>query len=556
MTVQLYLGDCLDVMAEMDADSVDSIVTDPPYGLSFMGKEWDHGVPGIPFWTEALRVAKPGAHLLAFGSTRTHHRLACAIEDAGWEIRDTVMWVYAQGFPKSLDVSKAIDKAAGAEREVIGRDPYYSAGRRRTFGDGEKYGTQKGSDEETAWTTAPATDAARTWDGWGTALKPSYEPIIVARKPIVGTVAANVLEYGTGAINIDGCRVGGVVPQVTQGGQRSRGGIMNATGGERGTPSRPHTLGRWPANLILTYAEDNELAGFPKTNGQSAARFFYNAPLGAVELLFCRAESIIGAWRIPCSNDANSAESSSTLSSQVAASALNDAAILASLGATRLGAVSGLSTSVTATEYERLLTTLITAILSIGSDVLRAPPPGRPIPNGCLASIVETPGQTDTTTIMISHWKSGGSADAATFDIMPLSQALGEAGSASRLRYCAKASKSDRDEGLDGMGETEGHSVYSAMAGTPEHGTNMTTVSRHNPHPTVKPTALMRWLVRLVTPPGGVVLDPFMGSGSTGKAAALEGFSFVGIEMDAEYLEIARRRIEHAQMQPTLDGLG
>ena len=167
----VHHGDCREVMATLDAESVDAIVCDPPYGLSFMGKGWDHGVPGVEFWVEALRVAKPGAHLLAFGGTRTYHRLACAIEDAGWEIRDCVMWVYGSGFPKSHDVSKAIDKAAGAEREVIG----YSKGMSGSVHGG---GQSVGIDDPI---TAPATDAARQWSGWGTALKPSHEPVIVAR---------------------------------------------------------------------------------------------------------------------------------------------------------------------------------------------------------------------------------------------------------------------------------------------------------------------------------------------------------------------------------------
>ena len=180
----LRCGDSLQVMPTLAPDSVDAIVTDPPYGLTFMGKEWDRGVPGVEFWREAIRVAKPGAHLLAFGGTRTFHRLTCAIEDAGWEIRDCVMWVYGSGFPKSLDVSKAIDKAAGAEREVTGQ-----MGKCGMATAAENYeGNEKWSGLRR---DTPATDAARKWSGWGTALKPSWEPVIVARKPCEGTVAAN-----------------------------------------------------------------------------------------------------------------------------------------------------------------------------------------------------------------------------------------------------------------------------------------------------------------------------------------------------------------------------
>jgi len=207
---EVHEGDCRDVLAAREPDSVDAIVTDPPYGLRFMGKEWDHGVPGVEFWQAALRVLKPGGHLLAFGGTRTHHRLACAIEDAGFEIRDCLMWLYGQGFPKSHDISKAIDKAAGAEREVVGkRNP--SPERKTWSSRGSQAGYGGYAQEECVGgreVTAPATEAARKWDGWGTALKPAVEYIILARKPFKGTVADNVLKYGTGALNIDGCRIG------------------------------------------------------------------------------------------------------------------------------------------------------------------------------------------------------------------------------------------------------------------------------------------------------------------------------------------------------------
>jgi site-specific DNA-methyltransferase (adenine-specific) len=392
----LHHGDCREVMATLDANSVDAIVCDPPYGLSFMGKGWDHGVPGVEFWTEAARVAKPGAHLLAFGGTRTYHRLACAIEDAGWEIRDCVMWVYGSGFPKSHDVSKAIDKAAGAERDRIRGV--------RSAVVGATYAGDEWSREfkDSVLSSDPITDAARQWSGWGTALKPAWEPIIVARKPLVGTVAENVLTHGTGGINVDGCRVDS---NGTHGSARSAGRgagyeAHNLPGrkygnGLGGIVAPPHTLGRWPANLIHDGSEEVEsLTG-------SAARFF----------------------------------------------------------------------------------------------------------------------------------------------------------------YCAKASKADRDEGCEGLPQTIKQSV---AHGDKRHGTlpytneprEMNPRPRGNHHPTVKPTALMRYLCRLVTPPGGVVLDPFAGSGSTGKAAVAKGFRFIGIEREAEYVEIARARIAAAtEDRPLLEAV-
>ncbi len=380
----ILLGDCRDVMATLDAVSIDSIVTDPPYGLSFMGKGWDHGVPGADFWIEAMRVTKPGAHLLAFGGTRTYHRLACAIEDAGWEIRDCVMWVYGSGLPKSHDVSKAIDKAAGAEREI----------------------------------TAPVTEDAKRWNGWGTALKPAYEPIIVARKPLVGTVAENVLTHGTGGINVDGCRVGRDTGDVSgwslSGSKASENRAMS--GGNYARDAKPDADGRWPANLIHD-GSDEVTAGFPNAGGGFGKR-----------------------------------------------GALNG-------GATSCGFKGGMQ--------------------EVG---------------------------------------------------------YGDSGSAARFFYCAKASKSDRDEGCDELPSKQ-MGLYAQdewsrqhMGSTPD----ARREARHNTHPTVKPTALMRYLCRLVTPPGGLVLDPFAGSGSTGKAAILEGFRFVGIEQDETYAAIARARIDDA----------
>jgi DNA modification methylase len=377
MSWTIHHGDCREVMATLDAGSVDAIVTDPPYGLSFMGKGWDHGVPGVEFWTEALRVAKPGAHLLAFGGTRTYHRLACAIEDAGWEIRDCVMWVYGSGFPKSHDVSKAIDKAAGAQREVVGSKITGRALGGSNWRDGDAGG------QETIQVTAPATPAARQWSGWGTALKPAWEPIIVSRKPLVGTVADNVLTHGTGAINVDGCRVGTeTIIQRHADFSLAHGNKLGAGNTRSGDGTTTQTTGRWPANLIHDGSE----------------------------------------------------------------------------------------------------------------EVLRL------------------------------------------------------TGSAARFFYCAKASKADRDEGCEWLEAKARPTMGSGIGGQPDQ----SRANNRNTHPTVKPTSLMRYLCRLVTPPGGIVLDPFTGSGSTGKGALLEGFRFIGIEREAEYVEIARARIGAAVPEPTL----
>ena len=419
--VTLYGMDCRDAMGLfMDENSVDSIVTDPPYGLGFMGKEWDHGVPSVEFWKHAYDVLKPGGHLLAFSGSRTYHRMVCAIEDAGFEIRDQIMWVYGSGFPKSLDVSKAIDKAAGAEREVVGR---------KTRPDGTQRTTEGGRDSTTfianavsgdAFETTPSTDAAQQWQGWGTALKPAHEPICVARKPLIGTVAANVLHWGTGAINVDGCRVaGGEIANA--GGTRRSGGIMGASEPLGGW--EPQHTGRWPANLIHD-GSDEVLAAFPVTKSGSL-----------------------------------------TAAQQV---------------------------------------------------------------NGGFAGTVNCYG---TAT-------AGGTNEYAANE-----------GSAARFFYCAKASKKDRDERMDDAPDlvlAMSNQAKAELARGNMHegdsGINSAKVRKNN-HPTVKPTDLMAYLCRLVTPPGGVILDPFMGSGSTGKAALREGFRFIGCELDDGYMAIATARL-------------
>lgn len=262
----IHHGDCLDVMRGFDPGLIDSIITDPPYGLSFMGKGWDHGVPGVPYWAEMLRVAKPGAMLLAFGGTRTFHRLTCAIEDAGWEIRDCLMWLYGSGFPKSMDISKAIDKAAGAEREVVGKSNRHVSGKPEQRTEGL---CGSSTFQETVgmgmYVTAPATDPAKLWDGWGTALKPAWEPIILAMKPLDGTFSANAQTHGVAGLNIDGCRI----PTTDKlGGGHSTSGQQMGEGWSRPWMSDPQAvaanaarsqasvakseeLGRWPANVIL-----------------------------------------------------------------------------------------------------------------------------------------------------------------------------------------------------------------------------------------------------------------------------------------------------------------
>lgn len=262
MDYTLYVGDCLDWMATMPDNTYNAVFCDPPYGISFMNKRWDHGVPSVAVWEQAYRVCKPGAVLMAFGGTRTWHRLAVNIEDAGWEMFDTIMYVYGSGFPKSHDISKAIDKAAGAERAVVGISS-------RCTGPSQKEGYRgthtfrESSDNPGNLITAPATPEAAAWDGYGSALKPSYEPILCFRKPLESTYAHSALTYGTGAINVDGCRVdsNGTHASAARAGNGSGRQTANANGsaygkGLGGVIAEPHPQGRFPANLIHDGSDD------------------------------------------------------------------------------------------------------------------------------------------------------------------------------------------------------------------------------------------------------------------------------------------------------------
>jgi DNA modification methylase len=432
--MQLLKGDCLEVMATLDANSVDTIITDPPYGLSFMGKEWDHGIPGEAFWREALRVAKPGAILMACGGTRTYHRLTCAIEDAGWEIRDCMMFLYGSGFPKSHDISKAIDKKAAAVRKVVGskvgQRGYSLANNGRT---NKVYGDLHDPHAECA-ITAPATPLAQQWHGWGTALKPAYEPIIVAQKPLDGTYAQNAEKWGVAGLWIDGGRIGTeeIVSVGPAEGGRKFARKYDHNGANLPNITKGTHTGRWPANLIL----DDEAAA--ALDAQSGERKAY------------------------CSNPETA---------------------------------------------ER-------------------------------ASHRKVSGKGDT----VGEW---GYKDK---EHRPL---YSDTGGASRFFYCAKASRAERNMGLEGMEERAVAQRYGLTAGgnTPQQTPHLHQ-PQSNHHPTVKPLAVMRYLCRLTkTPTGGVVLDPFAGSGTTVMAALLEGRDAIGIELNEEYFEIMRRRVEAVQAQ-------
>jgi site-specific DNA-methyltransferase (adenine-specific) len=388
MEVRLLNGDCLVKLKELDENSVDSIVTDPPYELGFMGKGWDSS--GIAFnvdvWKECLRVLKPGGHILAFGGTRTYHRMTVAIEDAGFEIRDCIAWMYGSGFPKSHNIGKAVDKLEGNEREVVGLH--------------ERQNLKKG----------------------GAALKPAFEPVVMGRKPFKGTVAQNVLENGVGGLNIDGCRVGNETMINQPAGDND---VYNTSW--KGSKTQPTiSEGRFPANVIL-----DEEAG---------------------KILDEQSGNIKGGKNM--------------------------------------------------TPYES--------------------PIDNPVRMNSSKQINR-----------IGYEDNGG---------------------ASRFFYCPKTSKKDRNEGCDELPQKANVFMSPDSRTNKEHYDRTSpgmerfkTEPKSNFHPTVKPTDLMSYLIRLVTPKGGVVLDPFMGSGSTGKGAVREGMDFIGIEREEEYYQIAQSRIEHEQ---------
>lgn len=343
--INLLEGDCLEQMKTLHDNSIDAIVSDPPYGISFMAKKWDYDVPSVEVWAEAIRVLKPGGHALIACGTRTQHRMVCNIEDAGFEIRDVVSWIYGSGFPKSLNIHKKDERCP---------------------------------------------------DGWGTALKPACEFFTLCRKPLSEkTVAANVLKWGTGGINIDGCRVEANGEKT---GSNGACGMSPEKGWNANSMSRDvtaeqsQTQGRFPANLIHDGSPE-VLDLFPETGDKSAARFF----------------------------------------------------------------------------------------------------------------------------------------------------------------YCPKASKKDRDEGLEGFEDKQSTGGGGGIGDYKDDVNSMSgkfgseKAPSKNNHPTVKPTALMQYLCRLITPDGGTILDPYMGSGSTGKAAMLEGFNFTGCELDPDYFQIAKARIESEQ---------
>lgn len=530
--INVIHGDCLVELPKLSENSIDSCVTDPPYHLTsivkrfgnagaapakgndafkrasagFMGKTWDGGDIAfrVETWSEVFRVLKPGAHLLAFSGTRTYHRMVCAIEDAGFEIRDQIGWLYGSGFPKSHNISKAIDRMNGAEREVIG-----IAGRSRKGG-GDICTTGMTGGEY--YETKPSTEDADYWSGWGTALKPAWEPIVLARKPLSeGTVARNVLEYGTGALNIDGCRIScdGGSPSIKR---REAGAPSSCRPGEYGytilnriTPERyeqPHSgeeLGRWPANVCHDGSDE-------VLDCLEASRFFSSHQVTEEDLRWPK-------------NHANCAEEYLSLRSAHVVSALAHAAEGSTLTLELLRAsYRAQNTNVSEKELKLLCESVTEAIQNLERrSLLGLQQTSITVTLGSVKCAAEkTP--TGTMIITISLLRLDGFAEAVTFSTIKKNTEVGEQVCQRRFHYSAKADKADR------------------------LGSN---------HPTVKPVDLMRWLVRMITPQGGVVLDPFGGSGTTAMAAMAEGFDATLIELEEQSVADIKRRICHVRGDDT-----
>ena len=437
--MKLLLGDCIDKLKELDDNSVDSIVTDPPYGLSFMGKKWDYDVPSQEIWEECYRVLKPGGHLLSFAGSRTYHRMAVRIEDAGFEIRDQIMWIYGSGFPKSLNIGIQVDKKLGNQREVVGEKVRGDVQKAKENGAGYLADpANRNNTKQFGYGTQTITKGNSEWEGWGTALKPAHEPIVMARKPLSEkTVVDNVLEWGTGGINIDASRIG-----VDENDPNHRSidnkNVHTTNFANNGNPrpdkipnqeSQINPQGRFPANIIF-----DEEAG---------------------------------------------------------------------------------------------------KILDEQTGELKSG---------------DMPGK-------YKGWGKNGIYGSADNELEQTY--YGDSGGASRFFYCPKTSKTDRNEGLDDFEDKEAPKrddgqPYGMNTNKfrPDGSERKPVQPKKNNHPTVKPTDLMLYLIRMVTPKSGTTLDPFMGSGSTGKAAVRGGFDFVGIEREKEYMEIATARIQYEKDNP------
>lgn len=498
----ILVGNCLDKLKELPDNSVDSVCTDPPYELGFMGKSWDgSGIANNPdMWREVLRVLKPGGHLLSFSGTRTYHRQAVAIEDAGFEIRDMVEWVYGSGFPKSLNIGKAVDKIQGNEREVTGVSKNGVSGTSNTM---------IGGSFENGGRTFEIDKGQSKWEGWGTALKPAHEPICLARKPIEGTVANNVLKYGTGGLNIDKSRVGTEVIINNINDFSNQHGNQFGNGMPIKKLGESQVVGRFPANFIHD-GSDEVVREFPNTT-----------------------PSFRKGDRVSNNNGLVPWNKGRDAGREVKGAGFTDSGSAARFFK---------SFPLDKKEYPEWMT---------GSGWNKV----------------------EHTHILDGESNNFGQYQCEVCGEWFLPECQNVV--AKSFLYCPKASKSERDRGCEGMEDRDHHSTQrtevtvckcgnKSLGGSwptcPKCGEDMregTRVQRDglvakNNHPTVKPLALMKYLIQMITPEGGTVLDPFAGSGSTLVAAKELGYDFIGIEMTEEYIPIIEARLNAVKVENKL----
>lgn len=503
----VFNGNNIDLLKQYPDNYFDAIVTDPPYGLGkepiaeelmkdwiekgyheisgkgFMGKEWDAFVPQPIFWKQAFRVLKPGGHVLSFFGTRTYDWGVMSMRFAGFEVRDCIQWLYGSGFPKSHNISKALDKMQGAEREVIGENPY-----NKNKGGKNHFSEKCLQAGKLSNITASSTDSAKQWDGWGTALKPANEPIVLARKPLEKglSIAENILKWGVGGINIDASRIGMkkddfnsfVKKRISFDGVEVNKGWKNSSNSLSAEEYIENSSqGRFPANIILTHHEDCECNGTKKVK----------AIKGGVGERSKISNGNIN-WKPSNTGSKGDEDGNETVENW---DCHEDCPI---------------------------------RILDEQSGELKS------------GKVVSKGGDKYSP----SGWVEKNRTEGNTWEASK--------GGASRFFYVAKASKSERNKGLDGFDEKE--SKYGSNGGAmPSGNSNTNKTKMANFHPTVKPIKLMQYLVKMITPTNGIVLDPFCGSGTTGVACKLDGFQFVGLEQDPEYAKIAEARINNYKIE-------
>jgi DNA modification methylase len=624
-------GDCLDLLRAMPDCSVDACVTDAPYGLSFMGKKWDYDVPSVEVWAECLRVLKPGGHLLAFAGTRTQHRMAVRIEDAGFEIRDMIAWVYSTGFPKSHNISKAIDKAVGAEREIVATIRKTPSAASENMNEGWRRPWAENA-PKTMDITAPATPAARQWQGWGTALKPAWESLTLATKPTTDDTELAIILSSLSRLEDQLCQLSSASAASPTSGSSQSASVVACGTAPCGADERINTSDGSPAR---TGTSSCELAIRTSLNTvrswkRTLAECLHQMSTSTIatesgtttdwrtlrfSLSQITPDTIIRASSHPDGLGASAdtavahfnaslalLQATRTLSATGPAMSLDAAAcpdvavrpnldpcimarkpfpgtVAANVMQHGTGAVNIEGCRVPGTDHAAAWDRPVSTNIGAGSyisdgtqhtiDISTNKPSGRWPANlihdgsdEVLAGFPETKSgkmMPTRTTAGVDGRNAYGADAAGGFTTM---ETYGDSGSAARFFYCPKASKADREAGCDELEERAAIGGMKANGLCRKCGRQRVNTSgecqctepdfgpiarqRTNPHPTVKPTALMQYLCRLVTPPGGTVLDPFTGSGSTGKAAMLEGFNFIGFEREAEYVEIARRRIAEA----------